>query len=602
MCGLAAVFLFDAKHSGGLRAPDPLVEAMCTRMQARGPDGAGQWSDPEAGVGLGHRRLAIIDLDNRAAQPMHSSCGRFVIVYNGEIYNFAQLRDERLAAGDTMHTSSDTEVLLAMYAAEGEAMLRKLRGMFAFVIWDRVAKRAFAARDPYGIKPLYYATSPQGILFASQVKALLAAGIVSREPDLTGQAGFWLLGSVPEPRTWYKSIRCLPAGHCVSLQDGGIGEPRSYWDIGQAWREGGDGAPPSDPEIRERVAVALRASVAHHLVSDVPVGVFLSGGIDSGALAGLMVEAGAQSLEGVTIAYDEYAGSPRDEAPVAARIAAHYGIRHHVRRVTRQEFLNDLPRILRAMDQPSIDGINTWYASKAVAERGLKVVVSGVGGDELFQGYASFRELPRLVAGWSALSRLPGARYSARRLGEILAGRSGNSRWRHAVDWAASLPAAWWLRRSIRGPEELAELMGAEQAATALRGFDADAWTQRMSGALPSDARLALGQIESTTYLRNQLLRDSDWASMDHSVELRTPLVDAWLLNEVRDLLPYFHRFPGKRLLAHAPARSLPDAVIERPKTGFGIPLERWLPSPSGGRSVSRTWASEVAAAMGDGT
>ena len=236
----------------------------------------------------------------------------------------------------------------------------------------------------------------------------MATGLVSREPDLLGQAGFWMLGSVPEPHTWYRDVRALPAGHCAWIEDGRMAASRCWWDIGEAWRTSATGRV-SGAELRERVSGALRESVARHLVADVPVGVFLSGGIDSGALAGLMVEAGAQALEGVTLAYDEFAGRPDDETPMAARIAAHYGIRHHVRRVTREEFQADLPRIFDAMDQPSIDGINTWYASKAVAELGLKVVVSGVGGDELFQGYASFRQLPRVVAARRAIDWIPGA-------------------------------------------------------------------------------------------------------------------------------------------------------------------------------------------------
>lgn len=595
MCGLIAAFT-------NVPEPDIAVRQALQRMARRGPDAEGMWA--EGGAVLGHRRLAILDLDPRAAQPMHSNCGRYVIAYNGEIYNFRELRSQREAAGDLFRTTSDTEVLLALFAAEGEAMLPKLRGMFAFVIWDRLAKRAFAARDPYGIKPLYYASIPDGVLFASQVKALLATGAVSREPDIQGQAGFWLLGSVPEPYTWYRDIGALPAGHCTWVEQGRVATPRQYWDIGDAWRTADVSTPPDHAEVRERVGSALRASVAHHLVADVPVGVFLSGGIDSGALAGLMLEAGARDLEGVTIAYDEFAGSAQDEAPVATRIAAHYGIRHHVRRVTREEFLADLPRILEAMDQPSIDGINTWYASKAVAERGLKVVVSGVGGDELFQGYDSFKQLPQLVSRWSRASRIPGLTAAARLAGNLQARRAGSSRWRYAADWARTLPGAWWLRRSLNGPDELAGLMGAEQAAEALRGFEADAWTQRMSGPVPRDARLALSQIESTTYLRNQLLRDSDWASMDHSVELRTPLVDAWLLTDVQSLMPAFRCFPNKTLLAEAPMQPLPRDIIDRPKTGFGIPVGRWMTdrsSQAGAAFDSRSWAAEVVAAMDNG-
>ncbi len=587
MCGLIA------QLDAGAGAAIAGVQAALDRMRPRGPDGEGLWQEP--GVALGHRRLAILDLDPRAAQPMHSACGRFVIAFNGEIYNFDELRRQRVAAGDTFRTTSDTEVLLALFAAEGEAMLAKLRGMFAFVIWDRITQRAFAARDPYGIKPLYVASIQGGVLLASQVKALLATGLVSRAPDLHGQAGFWMLGSVPEPYTWYRDIRAVRAGHALWIEAGKVVRDWCWSDIGDAWRDAPKVVTQSDAEVRKHVAQALRESVSRHLVADVPVGVFLSGGIDSGALAGLMVEAGARDVQGITIAYDEFAGSEQDEAPVAAAIAMHYGIEHRVRRVTRDEFMADLPRILDAMDQPTIDGVNTWYASKAVAELGLKVVVSGVGGDELFQGYSSFNQLPSLVARWRTASRVPGAQSVANVLASIQARRSGHARWRHAPDWAQSVAGAWWLRRSVRAPGELADVMGADGAASVLRGFSAVGWVEAMTGAVADKPRLAIGQIESMTYMRNQLLRDSDWASMDHSVELRTPLVDAHLLHEVAPLLSSFERFPNKSLLAEAPVKPLPRAIIERRKTGFGVPVARWLTGFD--QPLRSVWATRV----GDG-
>jgi len=591
MCGLTAFFATGAATP----PPESLARALA-HMRPRGPDDQGTWHADA--VSLGHRRLAILDLDQRSAQPMHSPCGRYVIVFNGEIYNFASLHAGLQAKGIAFHTTSDTEVLLALFAEEGEAMLPKLHGMFAFVIWDKVARRAFAARDPYGIKPLYVAQTRDGVLLASQVKALLATGLVDRTPDPRGQAGFWLLGSVPEPFTWYRDIRALPSGHCAWIENGRMCAPRSWCDIGEAWRSAA-GRDLPDVDAQEATRAALRECVSRHLVADVPVAVFLSGGIDSGAMAALMVEAGARDLEGVTIAYDEFAGRHEDEAPVAARLAAHYGIRHHVRRVTRAEFQADLPRILAAMDQPSIDGVNTWYAAKAVAERGYKVVVSGVGGDELFQGYESFRQLPRLVAHRRRLGRVPGAAALLAMAGRMQARRSGNARWAHLAEWSRTVAGAWWLRRSLHAPEDLPALMDPEQARLALNGFDPANWVEAMSGPLPDDPALALGQIESTTYLRNQLLRDSDWASMDHSVELRTPLVDAHLLRQVQPLMGAFGRFPGKRLLASAPARALPAEIAGRRKTGFGIPVGRWMAQahPGEGGAGSRAWGREIARA-----
>jgi asparagine synthase (glutamine-hydrolysing) len=337
--------------------------------------------------------------------------------------------------------------------------------------------------------------------------------------------------------------------------------------------------------------------VWRHLISDVPVGIFLSGGIDSGALAGLMIEAGAQDLEGVTIAYDEFAGHSKDEAPVAAKIAAHYGIRHTVRRVTREEFLADMPRILDAMDQPSLDGVNTWYASKAAAERGLKVVVSGVGGDELFQGYPNFKTFPRLLAVRRSLERLPGQEAALRWLGAWQAHRTGKARWRHLAQMSRDIAGLWWLSRSTEAPEALPALMGEASALSAAwRPGDEATWVHEAAGAWPDEPRLALGQIESMTYMRNQLLRDSDWASMDHSVELRTPLVDATLLSALAPMLGAFATRRPKRWLAEAPARRLPAEVTARRKSGFGIPIQTWLAGLDS-RTPPPTWHREVARA-----
>lgn len=566
---------------------DAPVRRMCARMRARGPDAEDVLVDQSAGVSLGHRRLSILDLDPRADQPMASADGRYLIVYNGEIYNFRELREQAHAEGLRFRTRSDTEVLLELFARDGEAVLARLRGMFAFVVWDRHAHRVFLARDPYGIKPLYVARAHDGWLFASQVKALLASGVVSSEPDPDGQAGFWLLGSVPEPRTWFRDISQLPAGHCTWITRDGLQPSRSYWDVGDAWRD----APPGDVDdndARQTARDALRASIRAHLVSDVPVGVFLSGGIDSGSLAALMTEAGVTSPKGVTIAFDEFSGTHDDEVPVAAELARRYGIEHRVRRIGRGEFERDLPQILDAMDQPSVDGINSWYASKAVSELGLKVVVSGVGGDELFQGYSSFSELPLLVRRWRAASRIPGVRAVAELAMELQARRTANPRWRLLPELASTVHGAWFLRRGVASPGELPALMGSELAEQAGATLDPVGLVQMMTGALPADPRLALGQIESMTYLRNQLLRDSDWASMAHGVELRTPLVDAWLLRDLQPILGAMPRFPFKRLLALAPDVPLEDALIERRKTGFGTPVSAWLASSACGSSSLR--------------
>jgi asparagine synthase (glutamine-hydrolysing) len=595
MCGFIGTFAKPTKSIKPLA-----IKLALDQMQRRGPDGEGIWC--ENAVQFGHRRLAIQDLDVRSNQPMHSACGRYVIVFNGEIYNFQALRSELIAKGVQFYSTSDTEVLLNLFALEGTAMLQRLRGMFAFIIYDRSTRRALVARDAYGIKPLFYAQTQDGVLLASQVKALLASGLVGHSPSAIGQASFWLLGSVSEPHTWFQDIHALQAGHFAWVEDGCISCPQSWCDVADAWRTANIIKSPINKlylnEVRERTHAALRDSVKAHLVADVPVGVFLSGGIDSGALAGMMVEAGAKNLQGITIAFDEFAGTQNDESLPASTLAKHYGIAHHVRRVTRSEFEADLPIILATMDQPSIDGVNTFYASKAVAELGLKVVVSGVGGDELFQGYSSFKQLPRLLAARRFISRMPGAMSIMRLTAEWQARRSGNSRWQYLPEWSQSVAGAWWLRRGVFAPSDLPSLMGNSLANLGLQGFSPESCINDMCGKLSIDTLLSLSQIESTTYMRNQLLRDSDWASMHHSVELRTPLIDAWLLKDLQPLLGAFSQFPNKRLLAEAPLKPLTEAFINRPKTGFSIPVQKWL-RESSHTSVAHanhgSWARAVA-------
>ncbi len=567
MCGIFAAF-------GQQNLSDSALRKALDVLAPRGPDGESVYRS--AGVLLAHRRLAVIDLNDRAIQPMYSACGRYIIVYNGEIYNYRELRRELEVAGTRFRTTSDTEVVLELYSSLGSTMLHRLSGMFAFVIWDHLKKCAFAARDPYGIKPLYFARVGGGVIFSSQVRALLATGLTSREPNIRGQVGFWMLGSTPEPNTWYRDIFALASGHSVTVTDSVASEPVCWHDIGSAWRNSGKSVGRVE-DTKAAVALAVRQSIERHLVSDVPVGVFLSGGIDSGSLAGLMAEFCTGKVTGITIAYGYFDGTHDDEAPPAASIAAYYGIDHHVRCVTQREFLDDLPLILSAMDQPTIDGINIWYASKAASEQGLKVVISGLGGDELFLGYRSFSRLPHLVQRWQLIRTVPGLQALGRALGKIQARRTKNLRWCHAWDWMSSIAGAWWLSRSVNSPEVVEAIMPLSFSDCTDGHFNPNSWLSDTTGALSTNPVLALAQLESVNYMRNQLLRDCDWASMDHSVEIRTPLVDTALLSSLTPYLSLFQRFPFKTLLADTPAQPLPREIVYRPKTGFGIPVKKWV-------------------------
>lgn len=567
MCGIAG---FVSTSRSAETAAVNAVQRMTDRMRPRGPDGSGVWSSD--GVAFGHRRLAILDLDARANQPMISSDGRYAIVYNGEIYNFRELRRGLEADGVIFRTTSDTETLSALFAREGERMLPRLRGMFAFAIWDAQSRELFMARDPYGIKPLYYTRTKDGLLFASQVKALLASGLVSAEKEPAGMAGFYLWGSVPEPWTLFRDVFALPAGHSLRMRNGVPESPVCWHDIRRHWR--GSAGQKSGSDLSQLVRQTVSDSVRAHLVSDVPVSVFLSGGIDSATLAGLALEQGAR-VEGITIGFDEFAGRPEDEVGVASAIAAHYGLPHHVRRVSFGEFEQDIPRILDAMDQPSVDGVNTWFASKAAAERGYKVVLSGVGGDELFFGYSSFRRIPRAAALGRAISGVPGARALLGIPAAYLARSRSKPKYAGVTTFMGSLEGSYFLDRCLFLPDELPALMGEDMAREGLArlgGFPAG-----MALADARDGFSSVGLLESTLYLRNQLLRDGDWASMRHSLELRTPLVDAALLSALGPFVTGFEGGAGKEMLARSPEKPLPEAIIKRSKTGFSLPMAQWL-------------------------
>ncbi|MBK8284608.1 MAG: asparagine synthase (glutamine-hydrolyzing) [Ahniella sp.] len=371
-------------------------------MSARGPDGAGEWISGDGRVGLGHRRLSIIDLDARAAQPMVSSNGRLRIVFNGEIYNYRELRQRLERAGATFRTQSDTEVLLAGFEAMGTDWFRELRGMYAFALHDEVAGRMFLVRDPYGIKPLYYADDGWTIRAASQVKALLAGGAISAQKEPAGLAGFLMFGSVPDPFTCYQAIRAVPAGTCIEVDSFGIRRYLRFADHALELSSSElDTAAASD--VADVLRTAVMESVRAHMVADVPIGTFLSGGIDSGALLGLMRDTTSDPLFASTIVFEEFCNSDLDESSLASQCAERYGVEHRKRLVRTTELEEDLPKILSAMDQPSIDGINTWFAAKACREQGLKVAISGIGGDELLGGYPSFRSVPQ----WHRWSRWP---------------------------------------------------------------------------------------------------------------------------------------------------------------------------------------------------
>src|SRR5262249_44444910 len=515
----------------------------------------------------------------RGTQPMTSADGKLVVTFNGEIYNYRQLRTLLEAKGRRFRTQTDTEVLLHLYAEKGEAMVNDLRGMFAFGLWDADKNALFLARDPYGIKPLYYADDGWTFRFASQVKALLAGGQVSRNQEPAGWVGFCLFGSVPEPFTTYQEIRALPAGSTLWVDRVGSRETKNYFSIADTYCTAeARSSPTNNEDLKLAAREALLDSVRHHLVADVPVGAFLSSGIDSGALVGLMRDVGQRDIQTVTLAFEEFRGREDDEAPIAAEIAMQYGTRHTMRLVTEREFRDDLPKILDAMDQPTIDGLNTWFVSKAARELGLKVAISGLGGDELFGGYPSFRDVPLCVHALALPGRIPGLGGLVRRLVTGLGdfSRIVTPKAAGLLKYGGSYAGAYLLRRGLFMPWELETVIGADTARLGLRRLDPIKHIQTRLRPRPMTSFGKVAVLESALYMRNQLLRDTDWASMAHSLEVRVPLVDAKLLSDVAPVTTK-NGSRSKRILGNSPRVPLPLKVLERPKTGFGTPIQAWL-------------------------
>ena len=592
MCGIAGVFAY-----GQPAPPVDAAELRRTRdaMALRGPDGEGLWVSRDARVGLAHRRLAVIDLSEGGAQPMASADGRLRITFNGEIYNYRELRGELERKGHAFRSGSDTEVLLHLYADRGKDMVRALRGMYAFALWDERRGVMLLARDPFGIKPLYLADDGRTLRFASQVKALLKGEGADAAPEPAGYVGFLLWGHVPEPFTLYRGIRAFPPGTTMEIEAGGRCTSERFFDVGDTLREAEHSGPGPAVDAAAQVRAVVSDSVRQHLTSDVPVGIFLSAGIDSSALAGMACSQPNPGLKAITLGFHEFEGTSADEVPPAREMAARLGLAHEAHWIARDEFAEELPRILESMDQPSTDGINTWFVSRAAARAGLKVAISGLGGDEVFGGYPSFRQVPRL-ARWSRLPAcVPGLGRLARWLLAPLAKAAGVPKHAGLLEYGGTYPGAYLLRRAHFMPWELEELLDPAMVEAGLERLDTLGCLAATIRGL-DHPRSRISALEHAWYMRNQLLRDSDWAGMAHSVEIRLPLVDVELF---RALAPSMVRGDGisKRDLAASIEPALPQSVLGRAKTGFVTPVRQWIAKsgePKAAAPALRAWATQV--------
>jgi asparagine synthase (glutamine-hydrolysing) len=567
VCGITATFAYRAS------APDRAVmDRTLAHMATRGPDGDGQWWSSDGRVGLGHRRLAIIGLGPTGAQPM-TNAGQ-TVTFNGEIYNYRALRRALEDKGHGFRSNSDTEVLLRLYAEYGVGMMQHLRGMFAFALWDEDRQGLLLARDPYGIKPLYVADDGRTLRAASQVKALLAGGGVDTEREAAGHVGFYLWGHVPEPYTLYRGIRALPAGHTMWVDGKGARTLVPFASLREELQKAEQHPLSSVEDAAVILREALVDTVQHHLEADVEVGLFLSSGLDSATLAALATEVGGR-VRTITLGFEEYEGMPSDEVPLAEMLAQHYGTRHTTVRIRREDFEAGADDLMARMDQPTLDGLNSYFVSRAAAQEGLKVALSGLGGDELFGGYPSFNEIPRLVR---TLQRVPGITAVGRGVRVVsseLIRRFTSPKYAGLLEYGSNFGGAYLLRRGLFMPWELPIVLDPDLARQGWAALQPLSSLEASIEGLTLD-RFKVTALESQWYMRNQLLRDADWASMAHSLEVRVPLVDWTLLQRIA---PVLGANPGmtKQAMAATARPPLPLAIRQRPKTGFTTPVRTWI-------------------------
>jgi asparagine synthase (glutamine-hydrolysing) len=567
MCGIAGIV--SSAVVGDARER---VRCMTEAQVHRGPDDGGvadlSPSDESLRVVFGSRRLAILDLSAAGHQPMCNEDGSVWVVFNGEIYNFAELRSELLELGHRFRSRSDTEVLLHGYESWGlEQLLKKLNGMFAFAIWDTRNRRVAIGRDRLGEKPLYYFWDQKTLIFASELKAVIASGLIKPELSPAATVAYLTLGSVPAPLSMIKGVNALPPGHMIILEAGKL-RVEQYWRLNPA--EEGIGA----EEAVEEVSILLRDSVKLRLVSDVPVGVFLSGGLDSSSIVALARELTTGVLRTYSMVFREQEFS---EGPWAEQVARKFGTEHVAGEITSVDVREQLPAIVSAMDQPSVDGVNTYYVSRFTRGNGTVVALSGVGGDEVFGGYATFRTVPRLMRLKPLFSTLTGLSSWAAWAAQRLPRGWSMDRLAEFIGSSQSIDAAYLAVRGMFSARAVAAVLDPDFAAEGYEEFNPLLYLS--SCAAPAQSiQNRVGALELRTYMHNQLLRDTDVMSMAHSLEVRSPMLDHRLVEFVAKV-PAAVKFNGrpKSLMIEALGDKLPAEVVTRPKRGFHFPFEVWL-------------------------
>ena len=567
MCGINGIISNKIEAEKRLS----IILSMNQRLAHRGPDNDGIWQDQD--ICLGHRRLSIIDLSNESNQPFSSNDKRFVIIYNGELYNYKDLKLElqRTTHGSVQQpyffkTNSDTEVILAAYIRWGSDCLKYFNGMYAFVIYDTLEKKTFIARDRIGVKPLYYFYGDGGFIFSSEIRPIIHSGIKSFDLNKEVLSEYFMYQTVMAPSTLVKGIKMLMPGHFLEFQNNKASITQYYFTnkVSEVSKN------LSYKQICNHVNELLTHSVQLRMVADVPFGAFLSGGIDSSAVVGLMSKVSSEPVQTFNISFDE---SEFSESKFARIIAKKFNTKHHEIKLTPFDFLNQLPEALDAIDHPSGDGPNTYIVSKATKNAGIKMALSGIGGDELFAGYDVFKRMADLQKrAW--LNAVP--RFARIGVGHLIKKRkksvSGNKIAELLSEPQINFNSAYPLNRSVYTLKELSQLIKDPEPFVQIKKIVSSA--PQIKNHLLS----AVSICEINTYLENVLLRDTDQMSMAVALEVREPFLDYKLIEfvlSVNDEDKYPHT--PKKLLIDSLGDLLPGEIVNRPKMGFTLPWQSWL-------------------------
>jgi asparagine synthase (glutamine-hydrolysing) len=599
MCGIFGIIAHNTS------VPADVLERATRSLAHRGPDDSGTVILRESGreaveIGLGNRRLAVLDLSPLGHQPMNDPSTGNWIVYNGEVYNFHEVRAKLEREGLPFSSASDTEVILKAYAQWGDKCLAQFRGMFAFAIWDAQRHRLFVARDPMGIKPLYYYKSDHHFVFSSEVRTLLGTGLVPPGIDLAGVINYLSFGSLYDPNTLVEGVSSLPPACYLTWEKGQVKQVQ-YWDLADPKlveccdytcdaAEGGRRG-----EFEAHIAEMLDESVRMQLVSDVPVGVFLSGGIDSSSLVGILSRNGLRpSTFSLAFREEDYS-----EAQYARAVAQHFRTDHHEITVSQSDFFAAIDPAILAMDLPTIDGINTYFVSERTRAAGVKVALSGLGGDEVFAGYSSFRTVPRMEGFADAWRHIPGTLRNP--LADMIAAlvpASDQNRKLIALGRNGTKIHPYFLSRMLFTAEQQHELLPKLKTNVAACERAEQPLSESLSRALSLDPVNRVSYLEARCYMLNTLLRDSDFMSMAHGLEVRVPLIDHQLAQHIL-ALPGSWKLDAKTpkpLLVRALGGELPDKIVHRRKRGFTLPFEHWL------RDALRPLVEESLRKIGDGS